>query len=180
MNFFKTISIVTLILSLSSCAIPTKKTCLGIDWHEEGLRDGLSGLKPIESNFYAEECKMDHNITLNETNYMEGYEKGISSHCTIQEARQYGLSKKTYFTEQCPLEVRHVVIEEYYRSKLSTINKKKRLLHEQNQKILQKVSALESKMQVGQTIDINLKRHLEEIKKEVEKESTILQREYPF
>lgn len=105
MKCFKTVALISTLLSLIGCSHATldREDCLKGDWETLGLQDGLAGKTVGELNLHKQAC-LEYGITPNQKQYMAGREKGLVEYCKIENAVTTGLNGQLY-QSVCPKEI---------------------------------------------------------------------------
>ena len=65
-------------------------SCLDMDWHDIGRRDGIAGEKKTRFEDHAKKCEKE-NAPINASVYFDGYEKGLLTYCAPEGAFTAGL-----------------------------------------------------------------------------------------
>lgn len=114
LTIFKTVLfpvIITMIISISSCATLSKGECIEADWYEIGIRDGSNGKPRSVLDNHREACKK-HGVAPNREQYYSGRNIGIKSYCTPENGFLIG-KKGEYYKQVCPLHLDRGFLNSY-------------------------------------------------------------------
>lgn len=95
MRLFLSIGLFVGLTFLAGCATLSKSQCQTGDWQQIGFNDGARGQT---SSLFADHQKAcsGHGISINRTQYMQGYNRGLQQYCTPAKAAEVGVAGHTY------------------------------------------------------------------------------------
>ncbi len=101
-------SIVTIVISaaLSGCATYdnlTQEECQSADWNAVGYDISMKGYKSSSIENFKKSCG-EHGITPNETEFLSGYNNGLTRYCTTAHGYEIG-KKNDKYRHICPDEL---------------------------------------------------------------------------
>lgn len=101
--FVRAVIIATLLTALSSCAIMSKKDCLQGHWQQAGYHDAISGHAKSRFELRNKACAK-HAIASDQTSYLQGYQRGVTTYCQPDHAIEAGTRNHDY-RDICPAEL---------------------------------------------------------------------------
>jgi hypothetical protein len=108
-----TLLVLGMVAGLGGCAAMSEEECLTADWHEQGMREAVSG-KP-RSNFIKDrEACEKIGVEADEKQYMAGYDAGILLFCTPENGKRWGREGR-YYAQTCPVK-QSMAFEANYRA----------------------------------------------------------------
>ena len=143
----------------------TKTDCEQTIWYDQGVRDGMAGVRGFKASDYVSECKSKYNVDGSKEEYDKGYQVGITSFCSEKQAIQKGLRNYYYDYNACSLEVRHIVMEAYFNSRISNYENQRRKSKDNLQQIMFKLNTIEREIRKEKIPDGNLLNEISEMKK---------------
>ncbi len=99
------ITIIVLVCSLFivGCAGMSKKDCTTADWYNTGLQDGRAGYPSNRMSNYVASCA-EHDIGIDQSQYLAGHDDGIRTYCQPDNAYQVGLRGRS-LPQVCPADL---------------------------------------------------------------------------
>ena len=102
MNFL-ILLLASVCLALSSCATMNEEQCKTANWFEIGRGDGSNGMPSSRISEHSKACAK-HGVSASAVDYNKGYQEGVKSFCTPDNAYELGRSGKMSFAS-CPKDV---------------------------------------------------------------------------
>lgn len=92
------------LLALNACATLNEDQCRDVSWQQLGYDDGQAGRHSSHVDLHRQACQR-YNITVDATQWRDGWESGIRRYCTPQNGLNEGRAGRSY-ANSCPAEVR--------------------------------------------------------------------------
>jgi hypothetical protein len=90
------------VLLLGGCATLSETDCRGANWEDIGYRDGADGARRERAQDHAKACA-EYGIAVDENAWRRGYEGGLQTYCTPENAVQVAMAGGSY-AGVCPPE----------------------------------------------------------------------------
>lgn len=111
----RTSAIVIALGALTSCATLNKDECATANWQQLGHSDGAAGHSTGRIDSHRKACS-EHNIPVNEQQWMSGWQEGIRLYCTAKNGLAQGIDGRSY-SNSCPFELKEGFESAYYVAK---------------------------------------------------------------
>ena len=157
----------SLMLLITGCASISQEQCLAGNWQDLGYKDGRNGADITRVQNYAEVCT-EHGVRLNADLYSVGYKQGIQTYCTEARGFRSGEDGSSFnkacleFTEYKRAFSDGRVIYEIKSKYYELINEYKGLLDD--------YYALETKLEVEDTLSFKKRKKLQLKQKQITRE----------
>lgn len=92
------------LIALSSCATLNEDQCREVSWEQLGYDDGQAGRHSSHVDLHRQACQR-YNITVNASEWRQGWDSGIRQFCTPQNGLNEGRAGRSY-ANSCPADVR--------------------------------------------------------------------------
>lgn len=92
------------LIALGSCATLNEDQCREVSWEQLGYDDGQAGRNASHVDLHRQACQR-YDITVNATEWREGWASGIRQFCTPQNGLNEGRAGRSY-ANSCPADVR--------------------------------------------------------------------------
>ncbi|MGY6707413.1 MAG: DUF2799 domain-containing protein [Rhizobiaceae bacterium] len=92
------------LIALGSCATLNEDQCREVSWEQLGYDDGQAGRHSSHVDLHRQACQR-YNISVNTSEWREGWESGIRQYCTPQNGLNEGRAGRSY-ANSCPADVR--------------------------------------------------------------------------
>jgi len=92
------------LIALGSCATLNEDQCREVSWEQLGYDDGQAGRNSSHVDLHRQACQR-YDISVNASEWREGWESGIRQFCTPQNGLNEGRAGRSY-ANSCPADVR--------------------------------------------------------------------------
>lgn len=87
----KILLLISLLSLISGCSSLSREECQSANWLARGKSDALKGINEPKNSTYQKDCS-EHGVTVDNLNYMKGYNAGLDLYCTYQNGYKIGLN----------------------------------------------------------------------------------------
>ncbi len=106
------------------CATYTKSQCENFNWEDVGYKSALRGETQNEATFHFQKtCAKDHQVQLNESQFLQGYQRGLKLFCSPEGGQVIG-KKGTIYKGICPKESEEAFLKSYDRGRVDFLTKR--------------------------------------------------------
>lgn len=96
---------------LAGCAAMSVEECRTANWGEQGMRDALKGHPRARLEDIREACA-EAGVRPNETQYLNGWNAGITRFCTPENGERWGRDGRSYYNS-CPPQIEAGFLDRY-------------------------------------------------------------------
>jgi ribosome modulation factor len=91
------------LIAMTGCSSMSKKECINANWYQLGFQDGRAGAASSSVQGYVQTCSK-HDISINQTDYLDGHAEGIRTFCQPNNGYQIGLRGRS-LPQVCPADM---------------------------------------------------------------------------
>ena len=109
----KTVLIFLGLLFLAGCSTYSKSECENFNWENIGYQSALRGDQRTEMpSHYRRECTQEHQVQINQEQFLNGYKKGLVVFCSADGGKVLGKSGRSY-KGTCPKTAEETFLKSY-------------------------------------------------------------------